>query len=52
MGAYGWGGAATTRFRIDPQEELVHIQMSQLMPNGPSSLLNDIAVAIYQAIVD
>ena len=23
VGAYGWGGAATTRFVIDPQEELV-----------------------------
>ncbi|MBN1583284.1 MAG: beta-lactamase family protein [Anaerolineae bacterium] len=33
VGTYGFGGWAATRFRIDPQEELVHIQMAQLSYN-------------------
>jgi CubicO group peptidase (beta-lactamase class C family) len=52
VGTYGWGGFATTRFRIDPQEELVHLQMSQLINNWSVPVLDAIAVAIYQAIVD
>jgi CubicO group peptidase (beta-lactamase class C family) len=51
-GSYGWGGAATTRFRIDPQEELVHIEMTQLMNNESVPVLDEMQVAIYQAIVD
>ncbi|MGC9396124.1 MAG: serine hydrolase [Anaerolineae bacterium] len=51
-GAYGWGGAATTRFSIDPQEELVHIEMTQLMNNESVPVLDEMQVAIYQAIVD
>jgi len=51
-GAYGWGGAATTRFRIDPQEELVHIEMTQLMNNDSVPVLDEMQVAVYQAIVD
>ncbi len=52
VGAYGWGGAATTRFGIDPQEELVHIEMTQLMNNDSVPVLDEMQVAIYQAIVD
>ncbi len=51
-GTYGWGGAATTRFRIDPQEEVVSVQMTQLMNNTNCPILDDIEIAIYQAIVD
>ena len=52
VGTYGWGGAATTRFEIDPQEELVHIEMTQLMDNDSVPVLDEMQVAIYQAIVD
>jgi CubicO group peptidase (beta-lactamase class C family) len=52
VGAYGWGGAATTRFAIDPQEELVHVEMTQLMFNESVPVLDEMQVAIYQAIVD
>lgn len=51
-GTYGWGGAASTRFRIDPQEELVHVLMLQLLGNTDRPVQDDFAVAIYQAIVD
>ena len=52
VGTYGWGGWATTRFRIDPQEALVHIQMAQLSYNRVVPILDEIEVAIYQAITD
>ncbi len=52
VGAYGWGGAATTRFGIDPQEELIHVEMTQLMFNDSVPVLDEMQVAIYQAIVD
>lgn len=52
VGTYGWGGWATTRFRIDPQEALVHIQMAQLSYNRVVPILDEIEVAIYQAILD
>ncbi len=31
-GSFGWGGAAGTRFWVDPQEELVGILLAQTMP--------------------
>lgn len=52
VGTYGWGGWASTRFRIDPREALVHIQMAQLSDNRVVPILDQIEVAIYQAIVD
>jgi CubicO group peptidase (beta-lactamase class C family) len=51
-GAYGWGGAATTRFSIDPQEDLVYVAGTQLMDNMDRPILDDIGTAIYQAIED
>ena len=51
VGAFGWGGAATTDFWVDPQEELVGILMAQYQP--PAHLLRpDFKVMVYQAIVD
>jgi CubicO group peptidase (beta-lactamase class C family) len=51
-GAYGWGGAASTRFWIDPREKLVVVFMTQLMPSGTYPVVDDLRVAVYQAIVD
>ncbi len=33
-GIFGWGGAATTQFWIDPEEEMLGIFMTQFMPSG------------------
>jgi CubicO group peptidase (beta-lactamase class C family) len=52
VGDYGWGGAASTTFRIDPQEEMVRIMMTQFMPNGHFPLAPEFAALSYQAIVD
>jgi CubicO group peptidase (beta-lactamase class C family) len=52
VGAYSWSGAASTYFWVDPQEELIGIQMAQFQPGGFHAIANDFRVAAYQAIVD
>jgi CubicO group peptidase (beta-lactamase class C family) len=50
-GAFGWTGAATTRFIVDPEEELVAILMTQKWPYD-GRLLEEFQTLVYQAIVD
>ncbi len=50
--SYGWGGAAGTRFRIDPQEELIRLLMIQFMPGGHYPIADEFGVLTYQAMVD
>lgn len=50
-GTYGWTGAATTRFLIDPEEDLVAIIMAQQWPYD-SRLLSEFETLVYQALVD
>ena len=52
LGTFGWGGAASTTFRVDYREELVRLLMTQFMPNGHYPIANEFSVAVYQAIVD
>ena len=51
-GAYGWSGAATTSFWVDPREELIGIQMAQFQPSGFHLIAEDFKVMAYQSIVD
>ena len=48
----GWGGAAGTRFWVDPQEELVGLFMIQFMPSGHYPIATEFEVLTYQALVD
>jgi CubicO group peptidase (beta-lactamase class C family) len=50
-GEYNWGGAAGTRFWIDPQEELIGIFMVQSIPHR-TRLSGEFKVLTYQALVD
>jgi len=50
-GEYNWGGAAGTKFWIDPQEELIGIFMIQIMLN-PVDYGSTFRVLTYQAIAD
>jgi CubicO group peptidase (beta-lactamase class C family) len=50
-GAYGWTGAATTRFIIDPEEDLVAIVLAQQWPYDVR-LLEEFETLVYQAIVE
>lgn len=51
MGSYGWSGAATTTFSVDPEEQLTYVIAAQLMPND-SALMQRVETLIYQAIID
>ena len=50
-GRYGWGGAASTSFWIDPAEQLIGVQMAQFQPAGFHPVGDDFLVATYQALV-
>ena len=52
VGEYGWAGAASTYFWIDPKEELIGIQMAQFQPGGVHPIESAFRIAAYQAIVD
>ena len=50
-GSYGWGGAAGTFFRIDPEEDLIMLMMIQLMPYNHLNARQKFQTMVYQAIV-
>lgn len=51
-GNYGWGGMASTFFRVDPVENMVMISMAQFVPMGFHRYHNDFRNLVYQALVD
>lgn len=52
LGTYGWGGAAGTVFRIDPEEDLAYVMMIQLMPYNHLKARAKVHSMIYQAIIE
>jgi len=48
-GAYGWGGAASTIYWVDPQEELVALLMTQVVAN-PIPSGDQFRALVYQAL--
>ena len=51
-GTFSWGGAATTAFWVDREEELVGIVHTQLTPSGTYPVPELMQLLTYQAIVD
>jgi CubicO group peptidase (beta-lactamase class C family) len=51
-GTYSWGGAASTIFFIDPEEEIIMIMMAQYMPARIIPMRPELEALIYQAIID
>jgi CubicO group peptidase (beta-lactamase class C family) len=51
-GEYAWGGAASTAFWIDPQEDMAVILLTQLLPSSTYSLRRQLRVLSYQALID
>jgi CubicO group peptidase (beta-lactamase class C family) len=51
VGTFGWGGAATTTFSVNPAEDMAIVIMGQVMPND-SDLLQRVETLVYQALVD
>jgi CubicO group peptidase (beta-lactamase class C family) len=52
VGEYAWGGAASTYFWIDPQEDMIVIFLTQFMPNATFNFPDQLKAIIYPAIVD
>ncbi len=51
VGEYAWGGAAGTRFWIDPQERLIAIFMTQSIPHR-TDLRSKFKPLVYQAVME
>lgn len=51
VGTFGWGGAASTYYRIDPKERTVALLFMQYMPYD-SATLNQFSTLFYQSIAD
>ena len=51
-GTFGWGGAASTVFWVDLEEEVVGIVHTQLFPSGTHPIGELVKLATYQAIID
>jgi len=51
-GSYGWGGLAHTGFWVDPQEGLIGIFLTQLLPESPLPYRDLFRPVVYQAIID
>jgi CubicO group peptidase (beta-lactamase class C family) len=50
-GAWGWSGAASTFFTVDPKEDLTYVIMAQKMPTD-GNLRNKVENLIYQALIE
>jgi CubicO group peptidase (beta-lactamase class C family) len=50
VGEFGWGGAYFTKYWADPQEKLVVVFMSQLLPSGGLDLQDKLRALVYQSI--
>jgi CubicO group peptidase (beta-lactamase class C family) len=51
-GEYNWGGAAGTRFWIDPKEEMIGIFLVQILPHTNLTYGSEFKQLAYQAIAD
>ncbi len=49
-GTFSWGGLASTYFWIDPQEELIAIQATQLIPSSTYPMRQQLQQLVYAAI--
>ena len=51
VGTYGWGSAYYQRYFVDPQEKLIAVFFSQLVPAGGLDLDSKYRTLVYQSIV-
>ena len=50
-GAFGWGGAYGTLYRVDPDARLVVVMMIQMLPNS-TDIRTKFPTLVYQSLVD
>ena len=51
VGEFSWGGAYHTSYWADPQEQLVAVFMSQMLPAGNLDLQGKFRALVYQSVV-
>jgi CubicO group peptidase (beta-lactamase class C family) len=52
VGDYGWGGAASTAFWIDPAEQITALFLTQLLPSSTHPIRPQLKQLVYQALID
>jgi CubicO group peptidase (beta-lactamase class C family) len=52
VGDYGWGGAASTAFWVDPAEKITALFLTQLLPSSTHPIRPQLKQLVYQALVD
>ncbi len=51
-GEFNWGGAAGTKFWVDPEEDLIGVWMIQILPHTGLPFGDEFKNLTYQAIID
>ena len=51
-GEFGWGGAASTAFWVDPVERLTVLFFTQLLPSSTYPIRPQLHQLVHQALVD
>jgi CubicO group peptidase (beta-lactamase class C family) len=51
-GEFGWGGAASTFFSIDPVEDTVALFLTQLLPSSAHPIRSNLRALVHQSLVD
>ncbi|HEX5494105.1 MAG TPA: serine hydrolase domain-containing protein [Mycobacteriales bacterium] len=52
VGEFGWGGAASTAFWVDPAERITAVFLTQLLPSSTHPIRSQLRQLVYQALVD
>lgn len=52
VGEYGWGGAYHSTYWVDPEEELLVVYFTQLIPANKINDHGKLRAQVYQALVD
>lgn len=52
VGEHHWGGAASTFFWLDPEEEMFVIFLTQLIPSSTYPIRRELRSLVYQALID
>jgi CubicO group peptidase (beta-lactamase class C family) len=50
-GDFGWGGAASTFFWVDPVEDMSVVFMTSLVPSSTHPIRSEIKTLVHQALV-
>jgi len=51
VGDFGWGGAASTAFWVDPVQDLSVVFMTQLLPSSSHPLRSQLRQLVHSSIV-